>query len=140
MRDLASRRRDRFAQAVEQGERRLAEDYAEATPEALAEMNARAAAFDAEIEALSGDFREAEERRDALRASRAKTRELEQRRARLLQLQAEEPKIRNAELRLEAARRAAPVLPLIKTARTAEARAAEAERGHQVTLDQHAQA
>ncbi|MBV9200413.1 MAG: SMC family ATPase [Alphaproteobacteria bacterium] len=140
MRDLASRRRDRLAQAVDQGERRLAEDYAQVTPEVLAEMNAQADALAEEIEALSGQFCEAEERRDALRTGRAKTRELEQRRARLLQLQAEEPKIRAAEARLEAARRAAPVLPLIKNAQTAEERAAEAVRLYEAAAKQHAEA
>jgi exonuclease SbcC len=139
MRDMAARRRDRFGQSIEQGERRLAEDYAEATPQALAQMNVQADALGAEIEALSGQRGEAEERRDALRTGRAKTRELEQRRTRLLELDAAEPAIRAAEARLEAARRAAPVLPLIQAAHAAKARAAAAERTYDSACKEHAQ-
>jgi exonuclease SbcC len=137
MRDLGARRRDLLLQAVEQGERRLTEDYAHATPEKLLELTARANALGAEIEAVVGQLREAETRRDALRAAREKTRELEQRRVRLLQVDADEPKILGFEARLEAARRAVPVLPLIKAAQTAVARAAEAERAHDAAAKQH---
>jgi DNA repair protein SbcC/Rad50 len=137
MRDLASRRRDHYSQVVQQGERRLAEDYALATPETLVELNGRAHALCAEIEVLSGQLGEAETRRDALRMARGKTRELEQRRSRLLELEADEPKIRDAEFRLEAARRAAPVLPLIKAARAAEVRAAEAHRTYDLATKQY---
>jgi exonuclease SbcC len=138
MRDLASRRRDHFSQAVQQGERRLAEDYAHATPETLVELNGRANALGAEIEVLSGQLGEAETRRDALRTARGKTRELEQRRFRLLELEADEAKIRGAAFRLEAARRAAPVLPLIKAARAAEVRAAEANQTYDLATKQYA--
>lgn len=137
MRDLASRRRERFSQAVQQGERRLAEDYAHATPETLVELNERASALGAEIEVFSGQLSEAETRRDALRTARGKTLELEQRRFRLLELEADEPRIRDAEFRLEAARRAAPVLPLIKAARAAKVRAAEANRTYDLATKQY---
>jgi exonuclease SbcC len=140
MRDLASRRRDYFSQAVQQGERRLAEDYAHATPETLVELNGRASLLSAEIEAISGRLSEAETQRDALRTARAKTHELGERRARLLQLEADEPKICGAEFRLDAARRAAPVLPLIKAARAAEERAADATRTYGLATNEHGRA
>jgi exonuclease SbcC len=124
---------------VQQAERRLAEDYADATAENLAALNLRATDLGAKIEALSGRLDEAVARRNALQIARAKTRELEQRRARLVQLEAEEPKIRAAEARLDAARRAAPIIPLITAARTAETRAAEAERLYAAAARQHAQ-
>jgi exonuclease SbcC len=127
MRQFASNRTASLSQAIQPQEQLLTRLFASATPEALAELNGQANVLGAEIGALSGQLREAETRRDALRTARGKTRELEQRRSRLHQLDADEPKIRGAESRIEAARRAAPVLPLIKAARTAEERAVEAK-------------
>ncbi|MBV9860367.1 MAG: SMC family ATPase, partial [Alphaproteobacteria bacterium] len=130
MQRLASGRRDTLEQVVQERERRLAEDYAEATPEALLRLTERADQLNAEIKILSGRLAEAEAQRDEMRAAREKTRELEQRRLRFKQLQADEPQIRSYERQLAAARRAGPVLPLIRTATAAEASAARAKQDH----------
>ena len=138
MRRLASSKSDMLAQTVQERERRLNEDYAGATLEALSQLTDQAHHLATEIKALSGHVGEAETRRDALRAARGKTRELEQRRARLSQVQADEPQIRSYECQLEAARRAAPVLPLVKAARSAEDNCGRAKQVHDALVSQHA--
>jgi DNA repair exonuclease SbcCD ATPase subunit len=77
-RELAARRRDHFSQSVQQAERRLTEDYADATAQNLAALSVRATDLGAKIEALSSRLEEAVTRRNALQIARAKTRELEQ--------------------------------------------------------------
>jgi exonuclease SbcC len=138
MRHLASGKRDMLAQAVQERERRLNEDYAEATPEALEELKGQTKTLHAEIETLSGRLGKAEARRDTLRTAREKTRELEQRRARLTRLQGDEPQIRLYESQLDAARHAAPVMPLIRAARTAEERSTQAGHAHDALVKDHA--
>lgn len=139
MRRLASGRSDMLAQAVQDRERRLAEDYKEATPEALHRFTEEADRLSSEVKALSGRLGEAEAKRDEMRAAREKTRELEQRRVRLSRLQADEPQIRSYERQLTAVRRAAPVLPLIRAARAAEENAARAKQDHDSLTQRHAQ-
>jgi hypothetical protein len=92
------------------------------------------ARYDAACRALA----EAEARRDAIRVGREKTHELEQRRLRLNHLQADEPQNRSYEHQLAAARRAAPVLPLIRAASAAEENAARAKQEHDSLLHQYA--
>jgi hypothetical protein len=65
-----------LAQAVQERERRLNEDYAEATPAALHRLTEQADHLSAETKALAGRLG-AETCRDAIRAAREKTRELE---------------------------------------------------------------
>ena len=121
-------------------ERRLAEDYKEATPEALHRFTKEADRLSSEVKALSGRLGEAEAKRDEMRAAREKTRELEQRRVRLSRLQADEPQIRSYRKRqLTAVPRAAPVLPLIRAARAAEENAARAKQDHDSLTQRHAQ-
>jgi DNA repair protein SbcC/Rad50 len=138
MRRLASSKSEMLAQSVEERERRLNEDYAAATPEALHHLTDQANRLGSEIEVLSGRVGEADARRDALRTARQRTRELEQRRARLGELQADEPRIRSLERQLEAARRAAPVLPLVRAARSAEENSARAKQERDALMKQHA--
>jgi exonuclease SbcC len=138
MQQLASLKQERLREAVEQRERRLSEDYAEATPEALNQRTEQRNRLAAEIETLVGRLGEAEARRDAVRAAREKTRELKQRRLRLKQLQADEPQIRSYEQRLESARRAAPVLPKIRFASAAEENFARAKKEREGLVKQHA--
>jgi exonuclease SbcC len=138
MRQLASGNRDALAQAVQERERRLSEDYADATPAALEELNCQTNRRRAEIETLSGQLSEAEARRDAVRTARTKTRELEQRRTRFSLLQADDAQIRADESRLEGARRAAPVLPLIRAVRAGEEQAAEAKRSYDTIVKDYA--
>ena len=137
MRRLASGKRDMLAQAVQDRERRLNEDYAEATPDALDRLTEQADNLNVAIKALSGRLAEAEARRDALRVARAKTRELEQRRLHLTQLQADEPQIRSYEHQLAAARRATPVLPLIRAAKAVEEDIERAKQEHDGLLTRH---
>jgi exonuclease SbcC len=138
MRRLASGKSDMLAQAVQEREQRLNEEYAEATPEALDRFTEQVDHVNTEIKALSGHLGEAEARRDALRAARAKTCELEQRRLRLAQLQADEPQIHSYERQLAAARHAAPVIPLIRAATTAEEDAERAKQEYSGLLERHA--
>jgi exonuclease SbcC len=138
MRRLASSKCETLGQTVQERERRLNEDYAAATPEALDQLTEREKHLSDQIKALSGRVVEAEARRDATRVARERTRELEQRRARLGQLQADEPQIRSYERRLEAARRAGPVLVLISSARSAEESLAREKQEHDALIKQHA--
>jgi len=137
MRRLASGRSDLLAQAVQERERRLAEDYAEATTEALDRFTEEADRLNSKITGVSGRLTEAEARRDQMRAAREKTRELEQRRLRLSQLRADEPQIRSYERQLLAARHATPVLPLIRAAKAAEENATRAKQEHKSLLLRH---
>jgi exonuclease SbcC len=138
MRRLASSKSEILTQAVEERECRLQEDYAGATPEALQELTEHANHLVAQIKSLSGRVGEAEARRDALRAAREKTRELEQKRARLSQLQSGEPQIRSYEHQLEAARRAAAILPMIRAAKLADENSARAKNDYDALTTQHA--
>ncbi len=138
MQQLASLEQERLREAVEQRERRLSEDYAEATPEALDQLTEQRDNLTTEIETLANRLGEAEARRDAVRAAREKTRELEQRRLRLRQLQVNEPQIRSYEQQLECARRAAPVLPKIRFASAAEENFARAKKDRDGLVNQHA--
>src|SRR5690349_602521 len=70
-------------------------------------------------------------------AMRAKTRELEQQRARNAELQEAEAQIRGEEARLEAARRAAPIIPQVTIAQAAKSRAAEATRACEAAAASH---
>jgi DNA repair protein SbcC/Rad50 len=138
MRRLASGKSDMLAQAVQERERRLDEDYAEATPAALHRLTEQADHLSAECKVLVGRLSEAEARRDAIRASREKTRELEQRRLRFNELQADEPRTRSHERQLAAARRAAPIQPLIRAASAGEQNAARAKHDHDALVQRHA--
>jgi exonuclease SbcC len=73
-----------------------------------------------------------------MRAGREKTRGLEQRRLRLNELQADEPQCRSYERQLATARRATPVLPLIRVASAAEENAARSKCDYDSLLQQHA--
>jgi exonuclease SbcC len=139
MRGLASRRSDVLAHAVQQLEQLLNQNYADATPEALDRLSEQADHQNAELKGLSDRLSKAELHRDIMRTARAKTRELEQRRSRLDQLQADEAEINSYERQLAAAHRAAPVLPRIRTANAAEENATRAKQEHEGLLKRHAQ-
>ena len=127
MQQLASNRRDAVFQTVDERERRLTEDYAHVTPSALEALRGRGEALDADVETRSETLRQTEATRDLARTMRAKTRELERHRARDAELRADETRIRAQQLRIDAARRAAPVIPQVKAAQTVEQRATEAK-------------
>ena len=137
MQQLATAKRDLLNQTVQAGERRLTEDFAEATPAKLAELQGEAAKIANDIKKLDDELAQAENTRDRLRVGREKTREYEIKRVRRAGLEADEPRIRAIERRVEAARRAAPVLPLIKTARHDEKEADEAKTAHEESLADH---
>ena len=73
-----------------------------------------------------------------MRVAREKTRDLEQRRSRFLQLQADEPHIRAYEALVEGARRAASVLPQIRHLRAAVEHAVQAKRTYEAAFADHA--
>src|SRR5271170_127071 len=92
MRTLVSRRRDDLELHLKLLERQLAEDFTGVTPQAL----------------------------DALRCE--KTLELEQRQSLVVQLDAQKPRIRLLTARIEQARRATPLLPLVEAVNQASLR------------------
>src|SRR5262245_10086958 len=104
-------------------EARIGQDYAGATPAALAELEARAAAARARLESLSRELDARRGEHDRLRLRRAHTQELETKSEQLGMLRAREGERRKDASRLEAARRASPLLPLIEAAASAARRA-----------------
>lgn len=109
--------------SVQGYERRLAEDYGGATPEAIAVSTARL-----------GEVRDAnvERKKEIARTQRTlghltdlckKTAELKQQQAILDGIRAREPGVLDAEKRLEAARRAAPIVPVLDAAVEAKTQA-----------------
>jgi exonuclease SbcC len=134
MQQMATAKRDLLNQTVQAGERRLAEDFAEATPAKLAELQDEAAKIADDVKKLGDELDQAEKIRDRLRVGRERTCEYEIKRARIAVLEADEPRIRAIERQVEAARRAAPVLPLIKTARRDEKEADGAKTAHEKSI------
>jgi exonuclease SbcC len=126
MRQLAADRAGALGQAVRAVQQRLDEDYAGATPEALADLRARA-------ERLAGEAGAAEAERDwrrqvlqEVRVGHAKTRELHACREEVRTFEAREPEIQGMEQCLDAARRVAPVIAVVRGAEEVE-RAAEGQ-------------
>jgi exonuclease SbcC len=140
MRRLASDRARTLDQTTAELKRRLSEDYGEATPEVLQAVQQRAAVLGERIERLAQRQREAEAWRELTRTMRAKTRELEQHRARNAELQVGEAQICSEEARLEGARRAAPIIPQVEIAQATERRTADARRACDEAAASHSKA
>jgi DNA repair protein SbcC/Rad50 len=120
MRQLAADRAGALGQAVRGLQQRLDEDYAGATPEALTDLRARAERFAVEAGAAEA---ERDRRRQVLQeaqAGHAKTRELHACRGEVRTLEARGPEVQKMDRRVEAARRVAPVMAVIRGAEEVE--------------------
>jgi exonuclease SbcC len=128
-------------------EARIGQDYAGATPAALAQLEERARASRSQLESLAVDLDARRREHDQLRVRRAHTQDLEAKGEQLAALRAREGDRRTDAARLEAARRASPLLPLIESAagaaeraRAKQASAAEAEARVRAAEQHHAAA
>ncbi len=119
MRDLAARQRDHIKTIVGQLEERLTKDYAGATLEALELRRRQERELADQIKKLTAELKALEDQLKILRRRRDQTRELEQKRSLLAELIKKEPTIRESETRIDAARRAAPIVPLVEAAERA---------------------
>jgi exonuclease SbcC len=116
MRDLAARKRDHLKTLVGQLEDRLAKDYSGATFEALESLKQKERELAETIKKLTEDLKDLEDQLKILRRRRDQTRELEEKRTLLAQLIKKAPSIKESEKRVDAARRAAPIIPLAEGA------------------------
>jgi exonuclease SbcC len=116
MRDLAARKCDHLRTLVGQLEDRLAKDYAGATFEALESRKQKERELADRTRKLAEDLKYLEDQLKILRRRRDQTRELEEKRTLLAQLIKKEPSIKESEKKLDAARRAAPIIPLAEAA------------------------
>jgi len=137
MRDLAARKRDHLKTLVGQLEDRLTKDYAGVTGEALESRKQQERELADQIKRLAEELKGLEDQLNILRRRRDQTRELEEKRTLLAQLIKKEVSIKASEKKVDAARRAAPVIPLVEATTRAlervektqeEARRAKAER------------
>jgi DNA repair protein SbcC/Rad50 len=127
MRDLAARHKEHFRTIVGQLEERLTKDYAGATADALELQRRRGGELVSQIETLTADLTAAEERLKTLRRQRDQTRELEEKRTLLAELTKRESAIGQSELKLDAARRTVPLIPIVEAAARAVERRNRAE-------------
>jgi DNA repair protein SbcC/Rad50 len=116
MRQRASERASQLEQRVSELDRRLREDYAGATPEALATLRESHTEVVQDLLVATAELQQGRRTLDALRLVQALAVDLAARRTELRRLTARAPEIAAAEARVEAARRAAPVIALAKAA------------------------
>src|SRR5277367_6815257 len=116
MRTLVSRRRDNLDLRSKLLERQLAEDFAGVTPQALEALRCEEKLLAGQVGELTAELESAERKLAELRSRREKTQELEQRQSLAAQLGAQEPRIRLLTAKIEQARRATPLLPLVEAA------------------------
>ena len=128
MRTLVSRRRDDLELHLKLLERQLAEDFAGVTPEALDALRCEERLLIGQVGELAVELERAERKLAELRSRREKTQELEQRQSLVAQLGAQEPRIRLLTAKIEQARRATPLLPLVEAANQASFRCRQAGR------------
>ncbi len=127
MRTLVSRRRDDLDLRSKLLERQLAEDFAGVTPEALDDLRCGEKLLAGEVRELTAELERAERKLAELRSRREKTQELEQRQSLVAQLGAQEPRIRLLTAKIEQARCATPLLPLVEAANQASFRCSQAD-------------
>jgi len=134
MRQFASERATGFGQAVAELERRLTEEYAGVTPEALADLRDRTGRVAEDALALESKIGRQRRALEELRVRQGKTRELRLKRVEFRTLEARRSAVDAQERRLDAARRAASLVAAIRAAEDAERSAAERSR-HLVDLE-----
>jgi DNA repair protein SbcC/Rad50 len=117
----------KLAASIKAYERRLMEDYAGATPQAVEGLAAKLDEIGKQNRARQKELDKAEKAFDLLKLHYEKSKDLDQQRTLLKKLDGLEPAMRVAEKRLLLARRAAPLLPLLDAAKGADEQAAESE-------------
>ncbi|HEX4418111.1 MAG TPA: SMC family ATPase [Kofleriaceae bacterium] len=127
MRRRAAEIASRLGASVTASERRLQEDYASATPEAVAQLRASLELTAEGNRIRHAEMAQAEQQFEELKRLDGQSQELTAQRRLLEQLAAAAGKIDDAARRCDAARRAAPVLPLLDAAAAAHARSLKAE-------------
>lgn len=113
----------------------LARDFSEATEEHRERLARKKADREKENRRLSREHAEAERSLELLRVDHGRARELHEKRERFTELLASESEMAQKEARLDFARRAAPVAPLLSAVRLAEERTA-AERARARTAQE----
>lgn len=134
MRKRAAEIASRLGATVTASERRLQEDYAGATPDAVARLQASLEVTTEGNRIRHAELSNAEQQFEDVKRLHAQSQELAAGCRQLEQLAAAAGKIDDAARRCDAARRAAPVLPLLDAAVAADGRShkAEADRKLQV--------
>jgi len=128
MRKSGAEEQRRLEHEVQTIEERLTTDYTGATPEAVASLEREIEEQNAANDRLRGEFEAAQITVARAKAGYEKTRELRQRRGELDELASRELEILAEERRLNAARRAAPVIVGLEAASRANGAAVGAER------------
>jgi exonuclease SbcC len=124
MRERASKQADALSQQVRSGEERLAQDYAGVTPESLAGLERSIGEIKRRNQELAVELELEGKRVGELRLLYEKTKELRVGREQAAELSRREPEMSARERRLEAAAKAAELLPLLEQALQAESQAA----------------
>jgi exonuclease SbcC len=123
MRQRASARADRLEQRVTELDRWLREDYADATPEALRTLEESRTRIAEALSVATRELNDARQRLETLRHVHTLSTELGTRRAELNRLAARASDITATEARVDAARRAGPVIALARAAEETHQRA-----------------
>lgn len=129
MRKRAAEIAARLGASVTTSERLLQEEYADATPGAVAQLRESLERTAEGNRKRRLELSQAEQQFEEQRRVHGQSEELARQRRRLEQLAAEAARIDAAERRCEAARRAAPVLPLLDAATAAHGKSLKAEAG-----------
>lgn len=124
MREAASQRNLELSTDCENVSRRLAEDYADASSETLAKETEHSATLRTQERNLAKELKVTQADFGELKLRHGQTKDLERKREVLSELKKREREISSGEAKLEAAKRAAPVVPVIEAALVAEAKAA----------------
>ena len=127
MRDIAARERDRLKTILGQLEERLGKDYAGATEQALESRRQSERELSNGLKELADQLKVEDEKLKILRQRREQTRELEQQQLLLAQLAKTESATQQSQAGIDAARRAAPVIPLVDAAERTKQQARKAE-------------
>ncbi|MGO9061421.1 MAG: AAA family ATPase [Candidatus Binataceae bacterium] len=123
MRDAASQRSRELTTDSENLRRRLTEDYADASPEILAKETENAERLREHERKLANELKAIQADLGELKLRHGQTKDLEEKRQRLSGLKKRAREISAAEAKVEAAKRAAPVVPVIEAAIAAETKA-----------------
>jgi exonuclease SbcC len=115
---------------------RLDQDYQEAKPDRLEELRRQVRTLAKRNRADSDALTSLEKKVQEIKIRCQKSRELQEKRARLLELTKKETKIEASEERLSAARQVAPLVPLMETAEGADRRVEEDRRRAHAASDE----
>ena len=124
MRETAAQKRSELSSECENVRRRLTEDYGDASTELLKTESERADNLREQEQKIARELKSIEKQFGDLKLRHKQTKDLEGARESLSKLKKREREISEAGQRLERAKRAAPVVPVIETAVSSERKAA----------------